>query len=198
MNKPQLIQELKNQNFPTKITNAFNQIKRENFIPAQYKKYAYENNPIPIGQGQTTSQPYTIAFMLNLLNLKDNLKILEVGSGSGYVLALINQISKNSEINGIERIKELADNSKKILHKNKNIKITFKNGTNGIKQKAHFDRILISASSNQIPQKILEQLNEKGTMVCVVQNSIVVIEKKPKKNRVIEYPGFSFVPLINE
>jgi len=198
MNKPQLITSLKNQGFLTKITNAFKKIKRENFIPQEYKKYAYEDSPIPIGHNQTISQPYTIAFMLNLLNLKPNLKILEVGSGSGYVLALINQISPNSQIYGIERIKELATNSKKVLNKNKNIHIISADGTKGLKLKAPFDRILVSASSNQIPKTLLQQLSPDGTMVCVVNYSIIVIKKRPKGNKITEHLGFSFVPLINE
>ena len=197
MNKPQLIQYLKQENFPTKITNAFKKIKRENFIPEEYKKYAYEDGPIPIGHAQTISQPYTIAFMLNLLNLKPNQKILEVGSGSGYVLALKNQISPNSQIYGIERIKELADNSKKILHKNKNIHIISADGTNGLKQKAPFDRILVSASSKEIPKTLLQQLSPNGTMVCVVNHSVIVIEKGRKVEKITEHPGFSFVPLIS-
>lgn len=198
MDKEQLIVSLKTHNFQPKVINAFRKIKRENFIPEGYKEYAYEDRPIPIGIGQTISQPYTIAFMLDLLNLKDNLKILEVGSGSGYVLALMNQISSNSEFYGIELVKKLADDSKKVLEKNKNIKIICGDGTKGLKEKAPFDRILVSASSEEIPEKILEQLNEKGKMVCVVKNSIMVIEKTPKGNKITEYPGFSFVPLISE
>ena len=198
MNKQQLLQELKEENFPNKILDAFKKIKRENFIPKKYIKFTHFNEPIPIDHHQTTSQPYTIAFMLNLLDLKDNLKILEIGSGSGYVLALINQISKDSEIYGIERIKELSDNSKKILSKNKNIHITSKNGTEGLKEKAPFDRILISASSEEIPKKILKQLSPKGTIVCVVKDSIIVIEKSLKTSKKTEYYGFSFVPLVDE
>ena len=198
MNKQQLITSLKTQNFPTKITNAFKKIKRENFIPQEYKEYAYEDQPIPIGHSQTISQPYTIAFMLNLLNLKDYLKILEVGSGSGYVLALINQISKNSKIYGIERINELTINSKKLLSKNKNIHIISDDGTKGLKNKAPFDRILISASSKEIPKKILEQLNIEGTMICVVKHSIITIKKTIKENKITEHSGFSFVPLISK
>ena len=111
MNKQQLIQELKKEGFSDKILKAFETIKREDFIPEKFKEYAYENESLPIEEGATISQPYTIAFMLNLLELKDNQKILEIGSGSGYVLALINEISKNSEIYGIERIKGLVESS---------------------------------------------------------------------------------------
>lgn len=198
MNKQQLITSLKNDGFPNKITDAFSKIKREDFIPEEYKKYAYEDGPIPIGLGQTISQPYTIAFTLNLLNLKDNLKILEVGSGSGYVLALINQISPNSEIYGIELIEKLANNSKKLLAKNKNIHIISADGTKGLKTKAPFDRILVSASSKQIPKTLLQQLSPDGIMVCVVNYSIIAIKKTPKRNKITKHPGFTFVPLISK
>lgn len=196
MQKQTLITYLKIQGFPKKITNAFSKVKRELFIPEEHKELAYENQPLPIGNNQTISQPYTIAFMLDLLDLKDNQKILEVGSGSGYVLALINEISKNSNIHGIEIIKELATSSKKILTKNKNIKITQADGNKGLKQNPPFDRILVSASAKEIPQKLLEQLKIKGVMVCVVGNSIVKIKKEKNRIRKIEYLGFSFVPLV--
>jgi protein-L-isoaspartate(D-aspartate) O-methyltransferase len=196
MSKKQLATHLKEKGFPNKITKAFEKIKREKFIPERYKRFAHFDNPIPIGFGQTTSQPYTIAFMLNLLDLKDNQKILEVGSGSGYVLALINKISKNSKIYGIERIKELAENSKKILNKNKNIHITSRNGNTTPKGNQSFDRILVSASSKEIPEKILKQLKKEGTMVCVVEHSIIKIKKTDDKNKITTYPGFSFVPLV--
>ena len=98
MKKKDLIQQLKNQKFPKKIIKAFKKVDRSKFISKKQKKYSYYNIALPIGKGQTISQPYTIAFMLTLLKLKNNQKILEVGTGSGYVLALINEISKDSEI----------------------------------------------------------------------------------------------------
>jgi protein-L-isoaspartate(D-aspartate) O-methyltransferase len=198
MQKQSLITHLKSEGFPKKITNAFAKVKRELFIPEKYKHLAYENRAITIGTGQSVSQPYTIAFMLDLLDLENNQKILEVGSGSGYVLALINEISKNSNIHGIEIIKELTISSKKILNKNKNIKITQADGNKGLKQNSPFDRILVSASAREIPQKLLEQLKIKGVMVCVVGNSIVKIKKEKNQIRKIEYLGFSFVPLVGE
>ncbi len=203
MKKKQLIKSLKQQRFSNKIIKAFEKIKREDFISKELKKHTYEDQPLPIGQGQTISQPYTIAFMLNLLELpesnnKNNLKILEIGSGSGYVLALINEISKNSEIYGIERIKQLADKSKKVLKQYKNIKIINADGTKGLKSQAPFNRILISASADKIPQKIISQLSFKGIMVCVVKNSILQIKRELKQTKIKEFPGFVFVPLVNE
>ncbi|MBS3075236.1 protein-L-isoaspartate(D-aspartate) O-methyltransferase [Candidatus Pacearchaeota archaeon] len=198
MNKQQLIQELKKEGFSDKILKAFETIKREDFIPEKFKEYAYENEPLPIEEGATISQPYTIAFMLNLLELKDNQKILEIGSGSGYVLALINEISKNSEIYGIERIKGLVESSKKILKDGKNIQIIQGDGSKGLKEKAPFDRILVSASADKIPESLFEQLSKNGILVLPVQNSIFQIKKI--NNQIIEkeFRGFVFVPLIEK
>lgn len=207
MQKKDLIKSLKKQGFSEKIIKAFEKVKREEFIHEELKESAYEDEPLPIGQGQTISQPYTIAFMLSLLELTDNQRILEIGSGSGYVLALINEISKNSEIYGIERIKQLAENSKKILNKNKNIRIINKDGTKGLKvikgvkegaKPLALDRILISASAKEIPQKLISQLDFGGIMVCVVKNSILQIKRELKQTKIKEFPGFVFVPLIED
>ncbi len=230
MNKKQLIRHLKEQSFSENILNAFKKVKREDFIPEEFKESAYEDIPLPIGFGQTISQPYTIAFMLNLLELDkldkklktintqklkavkreksserdsdnkiiNNIKILEIGSGSGYVLALINEISKNSKIYGVERIKELAENSKKVLKDKKNIKIICGDGSKGLKEYAPYDRILISASADKFPDDIYYQLNDNGIIVCVVGNSIYQIKKKGLRLEKKEYPGFIFVPLIED
>ena len=196
MDKKELIKNLKHHKFSVKILNAFSKIKRKNFIPKNLRIHAYEDNPLPIDEGATISQPYTIAFMLSLLELKDNLKILEIGSGSGYVLALINEISKNSRIYGIERIKTLAEKSRKTI-KNKNIKIIHRDGSNGLKESAPFDRILISASCPKIPNHLYSQLSPKGVIVASVKNSIFQIKKdRIKKIRINEFSGFVFVPLI--
>jgi len=196
MKKGQLIESLKKAGFSEKIVSAFRKVRREDFVPENYKEFAYVDEPLPIGWGQTISQPYTIAFMLDLLELKDNLKILEVGSGSGYVLALINQISANSEIYGIERIRELADNSQRVLRGEKRIKVIHGNGSKGLKEEAPFDRILVSASSDKIPEELLKQLGKDGILVCVVKNSIIRIKRTLKGDDIEEYPGFGFVKLI--
>jgi protein-L-isoaspartate(D-aspartate) O-methyltransferase len=197
MNKQQLIKILRKDGFSNKTLNAFSKIKREDFIPKQYKDYAYENEPLPIGKGSTISQPYTIAFMLDLLELKDSLKVLEIGSGSGYVLALINEICKNCEVYGVEINKELVEKSKKVLKEHKNITVVGGDGSKGLKGKK-FNRILISASSNKIPEHLFNQLEEKGIMVCPVKNSIFQIKKVKGRIRKKEFHGFVFVRLVED
>ena len=197
MNKRELLNELRNEGFSEVIINAFGNVEREKFVPEDYKSMAYENMPLSIGYGATISQPYTIAFMLDLLELKDNLRILEVGSGSGYVLALINQLSENSEIYGIERIGKLAERSKDLLKNKKNIKIFHGDGTKGLKGK-DFDRILVSASAEEIPDKLVSQLKDNGIMAIPVRDSIFKLKKTNGKIIKKEFPGFVFVPLVED
>ena len=227
MNKKELIRHLKEQDFSKNILNAFEKVKREDFISKEFKESAYEDIPLPIGFGQTISQPYTIAFMLNLLELdkleyisltynkkdmenksiKDSNKklidinepkILEIGSGSGYVLALINEISKNAKIYGVERLEGLVEESEKRLKNKKNIKIICGDGSKGLKEFAPYDRILISASADKFPSNIYTQLKDNGVIVCVIENSIYQIKKKGLRLEKKEYPGFIFVPLVGD
>ena len=200
MNKQQLLQSLKQKGFSKEILNAFSKVKRENFIPEELKPHAYEDTALPIGKAQTISQPYTIAVMLSLLELKKSQKVLEVGSGCGYVLAMISEITK-SKVFGIEIIKELADKSKKNLKDYKNIEVYNKNGADGLKEKSPFSRILISAACEKIPKKLLSQLKNNGIIVAPVgskyEQSLVAVQKI--KNKFIikkEIPGFVFVPFV--
>jgi protein-L-isoaspartate(D-aspartate) O-methyltransferase len=198
MKKEELIAQLKKEKFSDNILKAFEEVDRSKFVSKEHERFAYENEPLPIGFGQTISQPYTIAFMLNLLDLKDRQKILEVGSGSGYVLELIAHISRNSKIFGIERIKELYASSSEILKAHEDIKIIQGDGSKGLKNEKPFDRILISASADEIPDKLINQLKFGGILVAPVKNSIIVVEKYSGQNKIKEYPGFSFVPLIED
>ena len=196
MNKKELIHSLKNQKFSLPIIKAFEKVDRSNFVPTGFKEKSYQDIPLPIGYNQTISQPYTIAFMLMLADIKDNQRILEVGSGSGYVLALLSNLSQTVEIMGFEIIKELAENSKKQLEKYKNVEIIHGNALKYLDDEKEFDRIIVRAASTDIPQKLLKKLKFGGRMVVPVKNSLVVIEKDIGENKMTEYPGFSFVPLI--
>jgi len=196
MNKEQLLQHLRNSGFSDLVVGAFENIKRENFIPAMFLPNAYDDCPLPLGKGSTISQPYTIAFMLDLLDLKDKLSFLEIGSGCGYVLALVNDIIKDAKIYGLEINRNIAEASVKRFTDNPNVIVSSRDGKNGLIDNAPFDRILISAACPQNPCHLLEQLNNNGIIVAAVQNSIVKITKKDDKAVVEEHFGFRFVPLI--
>src|SRR3989338_8202042 len=101
MEKPELIKYLR-ENFQSKIADAFQKVRREDFLPEHLKPYAYENMALPLEEGSSLSQPKTIAFMIELLELTPNQKILEIGSGSGYVLALLSELIKEGKIYGME------------------------------------------------------------------------------------------------
>jgi protein-L-isoaspartate(D-aspartate) O-methyltransferase len=202
MNKSQLLQSLKQQGFSVEILDAFSKVPREDFIPAQLKSRAYEDTALPIGKSQTISQPYTIAVMLSLLELQKSQKVLEVGSGCGYVLALLSELVRDKgQVFGIEIIKELAEKSKQNLKNYKNVKVYNKNGADGLKEKAPFSKILISAGCREIPKKLLSQLKNNGILVAPVgpsyEQSLVAIQKK--KNKFIikkKIPGFIFVRFV--
>lgn len=183
------------------IINAFSVISRKDFIPEEYKERANIDAPIPIGFGQTNSQPTTVAFMLEFLEPKLGQKILDVGSGSGWTTALLAQIvGPKGKIFGIERIPELVEFSKSALAKYKfsNTKIQKSNNELGLLEQAPFDRILVSAAAEDLPQNLLDQLALEGIMVIPIKNSVYKITKE-KNGRIYktEFPGFAFVPLIH-
>ncbi|MBS3071745.1 protein-L-isoaspartate O-methyltransferase [Candidatus Pacearchaeota archaeon] len=200
MDKTSLLNILKSQNLPEKIVNVFEVVPRENFVPERLAAYAYEDLALPLEDGSSISQPSTIAFMLSLLDPKQNQKILEIGSGSGYALALISQIIKNGKIFGLEINKVLAIKSKRILDRDSNVQILNRSGINGLPEFAPFDRILVSAAFNdlRIPFAISDQLADNGIMIAPVKSSIFKLEKIDGKLKETQYPGFAFVPFKEE
>jgi len=202
MNKTELLNSLKRKGFSNKVLDAFSEVKRENFVSKDLKNRAYEDNALQIGEGQTISQPYTIATMLSLLDLKKGQKVLEIGSGCGYVLALMSEIvDKKGEVYGVEIKSELVEKSKENTKDYKNIQIYNKNGRQGFKEAAPFDRILISAASETIPKEVLSQLKDKGLVVAPVgprdSQSLIAFQREKDEFKIKEkLPGFVFVPFV--
>ncbi len=203
MNKQQLLKSLKEQGFSKKILKAFSEVEREDFVPARLKRASYEDTALPIGKGQTISQPYTIAMMLSLLDLRKGKRVLEAGSGSGYVLALISKIvGEKGMVSGLEIISDLVVRSKESLKSYSNVKVYNRNASSGLPKKAPFDRILISAATEKIPRALLSQLKEGGILVAPLgtpglEQSLVAIKKTEKgAKKIKEIPGFVFVPFV--
>lgn len=195
--KQSLLMSLKNQEFSDEIIKALAKVRREDFVPDHLAQYAYEDLALPLDDGSTLSQPSTIAFVLQLLELKQNQSILEIGSGSGYLLALISEIIKSGKIYGLEINPRLAIKSKNTLKNDSNIEIFNRSGLNGFSEQAPFDRIIVSAAFEEksIPyNKILPQLKDGGIIVVPVKNSVLKVSKEPGNLSEKEYPGFSFVP----
>ena len=185
------------------IIDAFLHIKREDFVPPDEKDAAYLNTALPIGFGQTISQPLVVAFMLELLKPQKGEKILDVGCGSGWTTALIAYlVQPQGKVIGIDIIKELVMFAQKNIEKyqflNKGrVQLIHGDGKLGFKKEAPYDKILVSASSSQIPTELLNQLKTDGRLVIPIKDSIVLVEKIHDNNiKKTEFPGFAFVPLV--
>lgn len=181
-----------------RLIEAFEMIDRADFVPGELLPMAYDDRPLPIGSAQTISQPYTVAFMLELLQPCAEDRVLDIGSGSGWTSALLAYVSKH--VDAVERIEELILFSRKNLAKYpfKNISLHHAKKTLGIKGES-FDKILVSCAAEDIPQPLLEQLSAGGTMVVPIKNSIVkIVKDRDGKLQIQKYPGFVFVPLIRD
>ena len=190
------------------IIDAFRKIRREDFVAPQDKKYVDANAPLPIGHGQTISQPLTVAFMLELLRPKEGDNILDVGSGSGWTPALLSHIvGRQGKVYAIEIVPKLKkfgeENAAKYNFIKKGItKFFCADGRKGLLEFAFFDKILVSAASADIPAKLLEQLKVGGRLVIPIgrqyeSQDIAAIDKEGKdKFKEKKFPGFVFVPLV--
>lgn len=185
------------------IIDAFKKINRADFVPPELKEQAYLNKPLPIGEGQTISQPYTVAFMIELLEPKVGDRIFEIGFGSGWQTAILAEIvGKSGKIYTVERISELFRFGRKNIAKynflKKNIVETIGgDATLGLKRHAPFDKIIAAAAGEEIPRTWLKELKVGGRLVAPVKESIwLYVKKSNKKFAKQEFPGFVFVPLI--
>ena len=181
-----------------RLIEAFETIDRVDFVVEELRHMAYEDRPLPIGAAQTISQPYTVAFMLELLQPNIDDRVLDVGSGSGWTTALLASVSKH--VDAVERIEELVDFSRENLSKYdfNNISVHHAKQTLGL-QGEYFDKILVSCAADEVPKSLLRQLSPGGTMVIPVNNSIIkVVKNSDGQLHLEEYPGFVFVPLIRD
>jgi protein-L-isoaspartate(D-aspartate) O-methyltransferase len=182
-----------------KIIEAFKKIDRADFVPEDQKHVAYEDYPIGIGFGQTISQPYTVAFMLELLRPQLGQKVLDIGSGSGWTTSLLaHLVGKTGRVIGVELLPELVSFSQQNLRKYNvpQAEIHHAKKSLGYPEEAPFDRILVSASATKPTDELLRQLSSHGKLVMPVKESIWLFEKS-KNIKSFEYPGFVFVPLLS-
>ena len=184
-----------------KILNAINELPRHFFIPdSALHQYAYEDQAFPIGAGQTISQPYTVAFQTQLLEISKGDKVLEIGTGSGYQAAVLFKLG--AKVFSIERQKALFDKTKPLLEKmGIKIKMFFGDGYKGLPAFAPFDKILITAAAPYIPQDLLDQLKPGGILVIPVGEGETQVMKKiiKKADGTFEekdYGLFKFVPML--
>ena len=151
-----------------RVLDAMLRVPRHRFVPEAYRSQAYEDHPLPIGDGQTISQPYIVARMLESLNLTTADKVLEVGTGSGYVTALLAELA--AQVFSIERHPALANCARNVLAAlgYANVRVFTGDGTLGLPAEASFDAILVSAAASDLPSALLAQLRDRGRMVIPV------------------------------
>ncbi len=183
-----------------RILNAIYSIPRHFFMESDFDNYAYEDKAFPISASQTISQPYTVAFQTEKLDVKEGEKVLEIGTGSGYQTAIL--IHLKCEVYSVERIFELSRKSKKILSK-LNLdakKLVWSDGYLGLKDFAPFDKIIVTAASKEIPPELLNQLKINGKMIIPVgeiNQTMILIEKKGLNDFKKTNLGlFKFVPML--
>ena len=180
---------------------AMRKVPRHEFVREQDKKYAYEDTPLEIGEDQTISQPYIVALMTELLKLKGEEKVLEIGTGSGYQAAILAEIAK--EVYTIEIIKSLADNAQKTLKRlgYNNIAVKWGDGYQGWKEYAPFDVIIVTAAPDHIPQPLVDQLKVGGRLVIPVGSMFQKLKLITKTDKGIVEKSIipvRFVPMTGE
>ena len=186
-----------------KVLQAMKKVPRHLFVPEKYRLFAYTDGPLPIGQGQTISQPYIVALMTEALLLKPHSRVLEIGTGSGYQAAVLAEIVK--EVYTIEIISSLANRAEALLNRlgYENIFVRIGDGYKGWPEKAPFDAIIVTCAPERIPRPLVEQLKEGGRIVIPVgpQNSVqklVVGTKAGGRIEVKTLVAVRFVPMIRK
>jgi len=185
-----------------RVLETFRNVPRHEFISSQTSNEAYADHPLPIGEGQTISQPYMVALMTECLRLEGNEKVLEIGTGSGYQAAILGSLA--AEVYSVERFQSLADKAQQVLGKSgfKNIKIKVGDGTLGWQEFAPYDAIVVTAGAPHTPASLIKQLKNNGRLVIPVGGSfnqvLTVIEKKEKKLLPTEVCACVFVPLVGK
>ena len=186
------------------VLKVMRSVERHNFVPENYRDRAYSDGPLPIGHGQTISQPYIVAFMTEQLQVSSQHKVLEIGTGSGYQAAILGELAKH--VFTIEIIPELAEGAKNILNhlSYKNITVRAGDGYKGWPEEAPFERIMVTAAPTEIPQTLIDQLAPGGRLILPVGAQFLVqylwvIEKDDQgtvtKEKILPV---RFVPMVKE
>lgn len=185
-----------------RVLAVMGRVPRHEFVGASYRSQAYDDNPLPIGEGQTISQPYIVALMLEMLDLAADQTVLEIGTGSGYQTALLAELGRH--VYSIERHGPLAHVAQATLRRlgYSNVTIEVGDGTAGMPAHAPFDRIIVSAAAPELPQALFEQLKEGGRLVVPVGPAeaqlLQLVTKTDGRAVVSAQVACRFVPLIGE
>lgn len=185
-----------------RVIQAMINVPRHLFVPETYERMAYEDRPLPIGEGQTISQPYIVALMTELLELKSSMKVLEIGTGSGYQAAVLAEIVK--EVYSVEIVEVLGNSAKELLFDlgYKNVYVKVGDGYKGWQESSPFDAIIVTCAPSDIPKPLENQLKEGGKMIIPLGGSIVqeliLFEKKGGQLIKKSVAPVRFVPMVRQ
>ena len=185
-----------------RVISAMKAVDRVKFVPAGQKTFSYEDRPLPIGMGQTISAPSMVAMMTEKLDVREGQKVLEVGTGSGYQAAILAElVGEKGFVYTMERLDNVAAFGRKNLANYKNVEVVVGDGTLGYKEKAPYDRIMVTAATPQAPPPLVEQLRKGGIMAVPVGDMFMQEFVLIRKNESIEQEvvcGCVFVPLVGK
>lgn len=186
-----------------RLLDAMLKVERHLFVPEDYRHLAYEDRPLPIGEGQTISQPYIVALMTYHLHIKPDDKVLEIGTGSGYQAAILAELAK--EVYSIEIIEELAQRAQESLKKlgYSNVWVECGDGFYGWKEHAPYDAIIVTCAAPKVPKHLIEQLKEGGRIILPLGDdpfyqTLTLLTKKEGKIEKKRVTGVVFVPMTGE
>ena len=202
ISRAKLIKHLDQEIEDKRVVRAMTRVPRQDFVPPEHYYAAYDDRPLSIGFGQTISQPFIVALMTQALELKDNERVLELGTGSGYQAAILAELAK--KVIAVERIPELAESAKRVLDKlgYSNIEVHIAGKSLGWLEESPYDAIIVTAGAPTIPKVLLEQLAYNGRLVIPVgtrwQQELMKVTKHKKGNKTENLGGCYFVPLIGK
>ena len=185
-----------------RVLAAMGKVPREQFIPEHQRRFAYDDSALSIGEGQTISQPYMVAKMLELLACRPEHRVLEVGAGSGYQAALLGALA--AEVYAIEIVETLAESARQVLSRlgYENVSIVVGDGTLGYPEAAPYDCVIVAAAAPQVPPPLVEQVAEGGRLVAPVGSrgiqTCIIGSKEDGELRIERSIGCVFVPLIGQ
>lgn len=184
-----------------RVLAAMRRVPRHEFVPEHLRSQAYDDHPLPIDQEQTISQPYIVALMLEYLKIEPSNVVLEIGTGSGYVTALLAELA--GSVYSIERHRPLADSAVRVLQRlgYTNVTVVVGDGNQGLAETAPYDRIIVSAAASTIPTALFTQLREGGRMILPIgtesAQELQLVRKNEGNPVVTSLEGCRFVPLIS-
>lgn len=185
------------------VLDAMRAVPRHLFVQEALRSQAYEDHPLPLGSGQTISQPYIVALMSELVKVEQDHKVLEIGTGSGYQAAVLAEIG--AEVHTIERIPEIYRQTQSLLTKLRyfSVKCYLGDGTRGLPEEAPYDRILVTAGGPEVPEPLFDQLKDPGRLVIPVGKSrrrqqLIVVDKVGGELKQSNEGSVAFVDLVGD